>query len=502
MEFAAYVEARLGKVKPPSREIEGRWVGRIEKMGWDKLQPAACVRSYLDTYGKGIGAAKLVDLARCAEFKQRHDIALAFLEVAYRMEFPDAPPVAPVLAPVVVKPTVEVVIPPDQQPLWQAMQAQTREAFGPAQPGLLPSDTGQMSFFTSDPVEALEILMRPGRQDNVVFVTAAELADMWPFPVQPGWLATMQPVDFPGEMDPDELRQALIEDSRYWAQPKRDGKRCVVFASDDRVVYQSRCKPDEKGALWSAPAAEMDEAFRKVARQWGPYILDGELTWLAADGSEHRTAPQAITHNGEIGQPSAPVCPTYCVFKALYLDYDLRGQLEWERIRCGELIGRELVDLDPAHFQVVFTARNRADKAYLCATQQEQGREGEVWILQDVAHLPGKNLGNLRRGTWPPMIRTKYLKDWTLRVNGLSASGATKVVRLFSAVQVVRDMPDGSTVSMGSVGTGFTMDEQREIKARFESGQPLYIEVTSQGLTESGQLWHPRFVRITSASPE
>jgi len=68
-------------------------------------------------------------------------------------------------------------------------------------------------------------------------------------------------------------------------------------------------------------------------------------------------------------------------------------------------------------------------------------------------------------------------------VMGLTETTATG--RTFGAIET----------ELGSVGTGFTDADQLEIKQAYDKGG-LKIEVVSQGLTENGRLWHPRFIKI------
>jgi ATP-dependent DNA ligase len=127
-------------------------------------------------------------------------------------------------------------------------------------------------------------------------------------------------------------------------------------------------------------------------------------------------------------------------------------------------------------------------------SQQTGGREGEVWRLINSPYLGGKNA---RNGDLEPIVRTKYLQTRDVVVTGFTASGATKLVRAFAAIQVA-DPETG--VPLGNVGTGFTQAQQAELLAGFAAaqaaGRSFIIEIASQGVTEFNVLWHPRFVGI------
>jgi bifunctional non-homologous end joining protein LigD len=81
-----------------------------------------------------------------------------------------------------------------------------------------------------------------------------------------------------------------------------------------------------------------------------------------------------------------------------------------------------------------------------------------------------------------------------LEVVILHLTPTTAEGRPFGAMEV--GMKEGpSIVPIGSVGTGYTVDEMHEI-ARRHLAKPGQVKVLikSQGLTEGQQLWHARFV--------
>jgi hypothetical protein len=71
-----------GRVKAA---IEQRWNTRIIPRGLDKLGRDGA-RLYIESYGKGISAGKLVELAICGEVKGAPEVAAGFWEAAYLME--------------------------------------------------------------------------------------------------------------------------------------------------------------------------------------------------------------------------------------------------------------------------------------------------------------------------------------------------------------------------------------------------------------------------------
>jgi bifunctional non-homologous end joining protein LigD len=70
--------------------------------------------------------------------------------------------------------------------------------------------------------------------------------------------------------------------------------------------------------------------------------------------------------------------------------------------------------------------------------------------------------------------------------------------RLFSAIEVAQEI-DGKLVPRGSIGTGFSLEEMEEIAQRVAANpHGVKIKARSQGLTESGLLWHARFLEFSS----
>ena len=304
-----------------------------------------------------------------------------------------------------------------------------------------------------------------------------------PAHLQPGSIITMQPVDASGTHD-DYIHNLI-----YCGQPKRDGSRIVVIASPQAVAYQSRST-----SILSSPSISFDGAFRRAAETKGPFVLDGELVFLDAAGGEHRTGSQAAQTNATNGHPEARVRCRICIFKALFANgRDLTGTDEEARIRGAEVIvslaqsvlikaGVEDYDIEQ-----VFTAWTKAQKHALVCRQQDEGREGEVWIRRDTTYIGGK--------TGEAMVRTKYLEETEVVITGLTPT--TVKGRPFGAIEVAARYPDGSLRPVGKVGTGFDAGDAAELAtlvARHPEG--LRIIVRHQGRTETGMLWHARFIRV------
>lgn len=304
-----------------------------------------------------------------------------------------------------------------------------------------------------------------------------------PAHLQPGSIITMQPVDAAG------IHEDYINNPIYCGQPKRDGSRIVVVASPQAVAYQSRST-----SILASPSVSFDSAFRRAAETKGPFVLDGELVFLDASGGEHRTGSQAAQANATNGHPTARVRCRICIFKALFAHgRDLTGADEEARIRGAEVIvsiaqsvliraGVEDYDIEQ-----VPTAWTKAQKHALVCRQQDEGREGEVWIQRQTRYLGGK-VGEV-------MVRTKYLSETEVVITALTLT--TVAGRPFGAIEVSARYPDGDLRPVGKVGTGFSQEDATEISALVERHpEGLRILVRHQGRTETGMLWHARYLRI------
>jgi len=296
-----------------------------------------------------------------------------------------------------------------------------------------------------------------------------------PLYLQPGCIQTMQAVDAPME------RSCYINSPEYWGQAKRDGSRLIVIATLNTVYYQSRSRKMKR-----QPCEEINQALQEAAIKLGTFILDGELFYRSVTGSEHRTSAQAATINASKGTAKASPTPIYAIFKALWCSgKDLTIATEAERIGAGEKIGG---CLRKDFFEILPTARSQEEKAELAFKQEAEAREGEIWILKNCVYTGGKDKHN------QAMLRTKYCLELDLVVTDLTLVKGTG--RPFSAAIVAQEV-ENKLVLRGSVGTGFSLKDMREIVRR-HTVKPGSVKITVRclGLTENGNLWHGRFIGL------
>ncbi|PSB48339.1 ATP-dependent DNA ligase [filamentous cyanobacterium Phorm 6] len=424
MDCTEYAEAKRKAAKKISADIRERWNNRIVQRELHLMGEAGALQ-YLSDYGRGIGTAKVIGFALCAESEGYPEMAMGFWKRAFELET-------------------------GEKPIALNTQNNATTALAPAK----KSTAAPTTETVNNPV-------------------VAEL----PPNLQPGRIVTMQPVDAPSE------RSYYIENPDYWGQPKRDGNRVVIIATKDKVYYQSRSTN-----LRQQPSIAIEQALIETAAKIGIFVLDGELYYKSHSGSEHRTGAQAATVNIESGFPTIQPSAIYAIFKCLFFKQnDLTILAESARIAAGVEIGEMLASLSPA-FEIVPTSRTQAEKKLLANQQESENREGEVWVLHNCRYVGGKDIKKF------PMVRTKYCLELDLFIVGLTA---TKVAgRPFSAIKVAQEI-DGKLVPMGTVGTGFSGEEMQEIARLYEANpRGVKIKVRSQGLTESGKLWHARFLEL------
>ena len=427
MTLTNFIDEHRLAAKKPTVDIRSRWASRIIARNLHQ-QGAAGAAAYLREYGKGISAAKVIALATMAESVDCNSIALGFWAKAYELRTGNTPPEKP-----------------------------------------------RGNLFTSPP---------DVQQQPPVSSVAPSTFQSLPSHLQPGSIITMQPVDAAG------THNDYIHNPLYCGQPKRDGSRMVVIASPTGIAYQSRSTN-----VLASPSVSFDGALRRAAEMRGPFVLDGELVFLDRSGGEHRTGSQAAQTNATNGHPDAPVVCVISIFKALYANgRDLTGANEEARINAAApivslaqsvLIKAGVTDLD---IEQVPTAWTTAQKQALVRKQQDEGREGEVWIQRQTCYMGGKVSGEI-------MVRTKYLAETEVVITALTPT--TVAGRPFGAIEVSARYPDGDLRPVGRVGTGFSQQEAHEIAAlvaRHPEG--IRIIVRHQGRTETGCLWHARYLRI------
>jgi bifunctional non-homologous end joining protein LigD len=245
----------------PNASIKERWQKRVVTRG---LSGAEGARQYLADYGRGIGAKKVIMLARQAEIQCDIPMSEIFWGKAHELE------------------------------LGEPARGSLKVSWVP-----IPDITPQQEV-------SLEGL---------------------PDDMQPGEIVTAQPVD--ARCD----REHYINSPYYFGQAKIDGQKALAFVTPSQVVYQSRSM-----RVRETPSVEMDEALMAAAARSGPFILEGELTYLDFEGGEHRTGAQAATYNIDHDRPTVQPEMKFFIFDCLYYKDDLRRESKQTRLWEAETL--------------------------------------------------------------------------------------------------------------------------------------------------------------------
>ena len=302
----------------------------------------------------------------------------------------------------------------------------------------------------------------------------------FPEDLQPGKTITMQPID--ATVD----RSIYIQSDRYIGQPKRDGHRMLIFATGGIAVSQSRQLKISRDGLLLA-------ACQEIAREVGPFVLDGEYWHEALDGSEWKTAAEAAEKNISLGDPIAQVESIYTIFKPLF----------WKGVNL--LHEDEVVRLIALNhptfsswfqlplFEICPTAYTEGEKAAMVSEQQLANREGEIWIKADTRYIGGKDT------KYGAMTRTKYTTTGEFVVMGYTPTTAEG--RPFGALVLAEEI-DGQLTDVGKLGTGFDAAEQQMLFDKCVKEGHFKIVVEYQARTARGKLVHARYVNVVEPQGE
>ncbi len=299
--------------------------------------------------------------------------------------------------------------------------------------------------------------------------------------MQPGKVVPMQPTDAPRDRD------HYINSDLYWGQKKRDGQKVLAMVTAEECAFQSRSLK-----LREMPYDPIRNSLMWVAKTIGPFVVEGELLFNSYADKEHRTEAQAASYNAaqKIAHPPA-VC--YYIFSRL----DIGGTYE-DMVLAGNKIAKYAYD---APFKVfganqdcwVFsnkTFKTTEEKRAMTLDQATHDREGEIWFNPVMQYKPGKDKKH-------PFYRTKYLIDRVVIVAGLTPTSVEG--RPFGAIEVT----DSAGNSLGKIGTGFSIEDQKSIEFDFTNRRKeMKIEVRAQRYTETGKLWHARYIKtVPSDTP-
>ena len=470
MDVPTIYDYRISKLETTvTRDIIERWETRIVANNFHTDGRFGC-DSYIERFGQRIGAPKCIKFAIYAETAGYQEFAAGMWVKAYQIETGTPNPHVDynIMYPRDVSPPVihtTLAYPPDDGP---SVPVDDVVIFTTDNTGEPVTDDGPPGPVVGSPIDNDPVVLTVDvAKDDVVVAV--------PLKLNPGATAVLEPENIREEIS------YYFENEIFWAQPKIDGIRLLAYAFPN-ITFQARSL-----ALHTAPSREIRLALEQLYNAYGLWILDGELYYEDSAGGEHRTGAQAEYANGLIANTGAgefwPVKIRYAIFDCLMAKgIDLTNLSYLERIthanEASEFLSEQAGadDFMTSHsFRYVETARTQKEKETLFNRQERLGREGIIFRNCTSKYIPGKH------GT---TFRSKFLTEHVLEVIGLTDS-------------TVQDRPFAAIVTrIGKVGTGFTLDQQREIAEAFANQSPLMVKIVSQGLTERGRLWHPRYVGI------
>jgi hypothetical protein len=289
---------------------------------------------------------------------------------------------------------------------------------------------------------------------------------------QPGRFSPMQPEDAAHD------REFYINHPRYFGQRKSDGQKLIEFVTLDQVFNQSR-----EGNLNGGLDPQTEEIFKRVARARGSFVLEGERTFLDANGKEWMTGAEAMKSNQYIGEPGRLPIMEYNVFLCNWSAYTVLPTY-YDMVLLGTSIAETCQAFGSRVVKPLWTATTRQEKQDLVRRNQNECREGEIWFIPDAPYCLGKP-------TDDSLVRTKYLKEIVVRVTGYTAASNTN----YGFGSLTIESLEGE--QLGQVGTGFTIEQRRELRQMLDNSGPFLAEVRYQSKTADQQLRHARFLKVT-----
>lgn len=280
-----------------------------------------------------------------------------------------------------------------------------------------------------------------------------------------------EPLDYERDADGNPtFREAQFQ---WFAEPKLDGIRCILYLDHDHNKALTRVKGKHTGA-YADKAPHLP--WLKVAGHFKDLVvLDGELTWgdhsrdcMSVLGCEPRKAWER--------QEGMPV-----VFKAFDLLYanGLYHTAKPYEARHEQLL-HYAFDLMERGFPVDVVMPGPARSLWARAS------EGIMLKAPGHQYWPKK-----RSPDWLKVKRyKKYVAVVTLFTWGKEGKTGN-MLGLMGSLQLSMLDGRGILVAVGGCGTGFEMYE------RNPGAWPprTVVEVESSDVTEDGKLWHPRFIR-------
>lgn len=302
--------------------------------------------------------------------------------------------------------------------------------------------------------------------------------------------------DLPQDLKPMLASTAEPFDSPdFLFEPKWDGFRCLAYLEKGTTQLKSRSGSDLSGSF--PELASLHKCAAGI-----PAVLDGEIIAFHEGRESFYHLQQRVRH----GHPGTPLGKHTQLAPIIFIAFDIlysggKSVLAAPLEDRKELLRRTVAD-ENQHLLINSYILEAGEALYAAAVAQ--GREGIVAKKRDSPYLPGK-----RSKLW---LKIKPKKT----VDAVVVGYVPKTDDSFVSLVLAQYSPKGELLHVGSVGTGFTEQETREILAELKplSGkkpavqrlrQPaadviwvkpeMVVEVRIFEYTPRGTLRHPVYCR-------
>ncbi|MQY30474.1 Multifunctional non-homologous end joining DNA repair protein LigD [Nocardia sp. RB56] len=277
------------------------------------------------------------------------------------------------------------------------------------------------------------------------------------------------------------------DDDRWGYEVKFDGIRALGYVEQNLRLYSRN--GNEITPAWPE--------FAGIAPGTPPFVLDGEIVAITADGRTSFEALQPRMHQRNaamIRSLAGSVPATYLIFDLLHIgDRSLVGLSYEQRRAILEQLG-----LEGRCWRVPPRLRGRG--ADVLAESKRLGLEGVVCKRLDSPYLAG------RRSPW--WTKVKNVNEQEVVIVGWKPGNGRRSGRIGSLLMAVSDTA-GQLTYVGNVGTGFSaaaLEELQASLARIRTEKPtvaadvrdvvwvapeLVGEVSFTEWTGDGRLRHP-----------
>lgn len=315
----------------------------------------------------------------------------------------------------------------------------------------------------------------------------------------------------------DEIVEKLLDEDDYQGEFKRDGNRLEIHYKNNEFEFYNR-----KGVIYTKDIPDiikntLIEAMKKD-KYCTSFIIDGELTYTDNKGIDHRT--QAQCKEAE---------PVLWIWDIQELSGEDLRPLPWieRKVELGTLSNiygfhySNLNETNPIRFLPSYK-----DKRALLKVAEEQKLEGIILKKTDAPYEDGKvkTQIKIKFAKTDDYIVVGYTDASEKSINSKGEEIDNKRYPYFKALCLAQYNEAGELVSKGQVGGGFKDEDLDEILPMLHKGEkPLTnphnftdknfgqakgkvnwipypywfpIEIKMQNLTEYGNPFQPRFLKI------